>query len=108
MKKFTAVLIALYINIKIVESFGNSGVQHERKLINFLLKNYDKNIRPTYSLEIKFSLHLNQIITLLEQEQTIVLNAFLDHEWIDPRLSWNPKNHGNITLLRINSELLWA
>ena len=48
-----------------------------------MFNNYNKKVRPADTVEIKFSLYLNQIITLMEQEQIIVLNVFLDHEWID-------------------------
>lgn len=83
-------------------------VDSEKYLIDRLLKNYDKRLKPSDSVEIKFALNLNQIITLIEQEQIIVINVFLDHEWFDQRLRWNPVEYKNITLLRINSELLWS
>jgi len=46
-------------------------------------ENYKKSVRPSDTVEIKFSLYLNQIITLIEQEQLIVLSVYLDHEWVD-------------------------
>ena len=56
---------------------------------------------------IKFALNLNQIVTFMEKEQVLVLNVFLDHEWKDERLKWDPEKYENITLLRIDSSLLW-
>ena len=58
-------------------------VDSERDLLDKLFKNYDKKLKPSNSVEIKFSLNLNQIISLIEQEQIIVLNVYIDHEWID-------------------------
>ena len=53
-------------------------------------------------------MHLNQIIQLIEKEQNVLLNVFIDHEWIDQRLSWNPYDFGNISILRISSEQVWT
>ncbi len=83
-------------------------VESEERLTRMLFKNYNQHLRPADTVEIKFSLYLNQIITLIEQEQIIVLNVFLDHEWSDNRLMWDPEEFSNISLLRISSRLLWT
>lgn len=108
MKLYSYLISILILLAKACELTGSKSLNYERKLVNYLFKNYDKNLRPSYYVEINFSLYLNQIITLIEQEQILVLNVFLDHEWVDQRLSWNPEQYGNITLLRINSALLWT
>ena len=82
--------------------------EKEQALINKLFKNYNKKLKPTGTVEVKFALNLNQIVNLIEKEQIIILNVFLDHEWIDNRLRWNPDEHNNITLLRINCEQVWT
>ncbi len=61
----------------------------EQNLIESLFKNYNKYLRPPGTVQVRFALNLNQIIYLLEKEQIIVLNAFIDHEWTDTRLSWS-------------------
>lgn len=83
-------------------------MKSEKQLIDKLLQKYDKNMRPSDTVEIKFSLYLNQIVTLIEQEQIFVINVFLDHEWLDERLKWDPTQHFNVSLLRISSDLLWT
>jgi hypothetical protein len=81
----------------------------EQILIEKLLRNYNYKARPPAKpIEIKFALNLNQIINLLEKDQIIVINAFIDHEWIDNRLKWDPAHHGNLTLVRISGQLLWT
>ena len=98
-------------NRKSIENSSSSSsvrkVELEKKLIDKLLGPYDKRMRPADTVNVKFSLYLNQIITLIEQEQVVVLNAFLDHEWRDNRLEWNPNEYAGISLIRINSEFLW-
>ena len=80
----------------------------EFNLTQSLLKHYNKEMRPSDHVEIKFALNLNQIVTMIEKEQILVLNVFLDHEWVDERLRWSPEDYQNITLLRINSDFLWT
>ena len=103
-------LICFLLNINSIKSKYNETriVESEKELINKLFKDYNKRLRPSDTVEIKFSLYLNQIITLIEQEQIIVLNVFLDHEWNDFRLTWDPNEYSNITLLRIDSDQLWT
>ena len=89
-------------------TLANDKHASELELYKHLFKNYNKETKPSRSVEIKFALNLNQIVTLIEREQILVINVYLDHEWIDERLKWNPTEFGNITLLRIKSEKLWA
>jgi hypothetical protein len=68
----------------------NTGnIDIEQQLIGKLLQNYNKKLRPSGTVEVKFALNINQIIKLEEKDQIFMLNAFLDHEWIDNRLSWS-------------------
>ena len=68
----------------------NAIAEHEKKdiLMDKILLNYDKNIRPSGKIEIKFSLDLNQILKVRSKDQIFELNTVVDHEWIDPRLAW--------------------
>ena len=82
-------------------------IEAENDLKEKLFKKYNKQTRPSDSVGVKFSLYLNQIVDLIEQEQMFIINAYLDHGWVDERLRWDPNEHANITLLRIESHLLW-
>ena len=91
MNNLTAILIILFILKLFIKnantSYNRTGiVESEARLLKSIFNNYNKKLRPADTVEIKFSLYLNQIITLIEQEQIIVLNVFLDHEWIDGRI----------------------
>ncbi len=80
----------------------------EQELLNKLFKNYNKKLKPSGTVEVKFAVNLNQIVNLIEKDQIIVLNVFLDHEWTDNRLKWNPDEHNNISILRVSSDLVWT
>ena len=113
--KIVIVIIIFVFIISSSRSSSNLGmsnehdlVDSERVLLEKLFKNYDKKLKPSIAVEIKFALNLNQIITLIEQEEIIVLNVYIDHEWTDERLVWDPKDYNKITMLRISSDLIWS
>lgn len=92
MYKIIFLLVFCFDTIKCLNKFNvqsnDINIGKEQELIEKLLKNYNKKLRPPGTLNVKFSLNLNQIINLIEKDQIIVLNAFIDHQWIDKRLSW--------------------
>jgi hypothetical protein len=90
-----------------INKWKRKHVEAENNLFEKLLNNYNKHNRPSDTVQIKFSLYLNQIVDLDEQQQIITINAYLDHSWNDERLSWLPNEYENIKLLRIDSTQLW-
>ena len=99
-------ILTLCLNVQMY--YVQEFIEVERFLTSKIFNGYDKKLRPADKVEIKFSLYLNQIISLIGQEQVLVINCFLDHEWTDERLQWDPLEYNNITLLRISSELVWT
>ena len=87
---------------------ATDSYKFEEVLYISLLKNYDKTMRPPNSIQIEFAFNLIQVINLVEKEQIALLNAFIDHSWIDSRLKWKPDEFGNLTALRINVGDLWT
>lgn len=81
--------------------------KHEQKLIDYLFTDYNTQQKPSGTVHVSFALNLNSIVNVLEKDQIFMLNAFVDHEWTDKRLSWDPEDYDNITLLRINGVKLW-
>ncbi len=61
----------------------------EQELIAKLLSTYSKTQKPIGSIQLKFALNLNQIVTIKAKDQIYTLNVFLDHAWTDKRLSWS-------------------
>ncbi len=112
-KKITLLIGYFYI-VNILNINSSNGLSHlnsgekEQALIHKLLKNYSKKQKPAGTVEVKFALNLNQIVSVKAKDQVFMLNVFLDHEWVDSRLSWEPEENGNITILRISSEYLWT
>ncbi|XP_066477669.1 acetylcholine receptor subunit delta [Tiliqua scincoides] len=92
---------------------GTLGVNMEEKLINYLFKEkgYNKDLRPVASknksVAISLALTLSNLISLKEVDETLTTNVWIEHGWIDPRLQWNKSDFGNISVLRLPSDMLW-
>ena len=117
-KKCSSILVLMYTLLILVTNIeaeiggqmplSAKNVGKEQELIKKLLKNYSKKQKPSGTVQIKFALNLNQVVNVRAKDQIFTLNVFVDHEWIDPRLSWDPNENGNVTVLRISSEYLWT
>jgi hypothetical protein len=55
----------------------------ETKLIRMLLneKDYLKKVRPSHTVIVDIRLVFNQIVSMVEKEQIIVTNCFVDQKW---------------------------
>lgn len=69
-------------------SLSEKNIDKEQQLIKKLLKPYSKKQKPHGTIQIKFALNLNQVVTVKAKDQIFTLNVFLDHEWTDNRLIW--------------------
>ncbi|CAF1132692.1 unnamed protein product [Rotaria sordida] len=83
--------------------------EEETRLIRTLLNEskYLKKVRPSKEVIVDIRFIFNQIISMVEKEQIIVTNCFVDQKWKDPRLVWNPINFNNITWIRIPATSVW-
>ncbi|MBW01579.1 Acetylcholine receptor subunit gamma, partial [Eschrichtius robustus] len=76
---------------------GSWGLNEEERLIRHLFeeKQYDKELRPTAhkeeTVEVTLALTLSNLISL---------------GWTDSRLKWDAKDFGNISVLRLPSDML--
>ncbi|UJR27280.1 hypothetical protein I4U23_008575 [Adineta vaga] len=80
-----------------------------RVLLNPIL--YDKSVRParthTDVTNISFDLSLAQLIDVDEKNQIITTNQWLTMTWLDPKLTWNPSEWDNVSLLHIKYDKVW-
>ncbi|XP_007125086.2 acetylcholine receptor subunit delta [Physeter macrocephalus] len=92
---------------------GSWGLNEEERLIRHLFeeKLYDKELRPTAhkeeTVEVTLALTLSNLISLKEVEETLTTNVWIEHGWTDSRLKWNAKDFGNISVLRLPSDMVW-
>ena len=92
-------------------SAQRAGPAERLKKKLFETNNYNSNIRPqknhTEPVLVKFRPILNEIINVNEVAQKIDIKFWFHHEWIDERLSWDPKDYGNVATLHVPQDYLW-
>merc|ERR1719206_530540 len=72
---------------------------------------YDREVRPVYNASkpvvVRVGITLTQIFDMDEKNQVLTTNIWLDQEWKDELLTWNPKDFNGITKLLVPCEKLW-
>ncbi|PVD19805.1 hypothetical protein C0Q70_20296 [Pomacea canaliculata] len=83
----------------------------EQRLLNYIMRGYEKSVRPVRNAStpvvIRMGLTLTQIFDMDEKDQVLVTNVWLDQEWVDEFLVWDPMDFNNITMLRIPCHKIW-
>uniref|UniRef100_A0A5S6QRJ0 Neurotransmitter-gated ion-channel ligand-binding domain-containing protein n=1 Tax=Trichuris muris TaxID=70415 RepID=A0A5S6QRJ0_TRIMR len=84
----------------------------QMQLFEDLLYDYNKIPRPVRNasdlLTIKFGAALIRIIDVDEKNQMLTTNLWLDMQWNDSKLVWDPETYGGIKKVHIPAELLWT
>uniref|UniRef100_A0A7E4UXN2 Neurotransmitter-gated ion-channel ligand-binding domain-containing protein n=1 Tax=Panagrellus redivivus TaxID=6233 RepID=A0A7E4UXN2_PANRE len=88
---------------------GHKGF--EAQLYEDLLYDYNKIPRPvknsTDVLMVHVGASLIRIIDVDEKNQVLTTNLWLEMQWVDSKLTWNPRKYGGITALHIPSDMIW-
>ncbi|XP_039732107.1 neuronal acetylcholine receptor subunit alpha-2 isoform X1 [Pteropus medius] len=85
--------------------------QAEDRLFKHLFRGYNRWARPVPNTSdvviVRFGLSIAQLIDVDEKNQMMTTNVWLKQEWSDHKLHWNPADFGNVTSLRVPSEMIW-
>ncbi|RCN32674.1 Neurotransmitter-gated ion-channel ligand binding domain protein [Ancylostoma caninum] len=85
--------------------------RYAEQLYEDLLYYYNKNVRPvknaSESIKVKFGASLIRIIDVDEVNQVLTTNLWLEMQWFDYKLSWDPARWGGIRKLHIPSDQIW-
>ncbi|KAK6763213.1 hypothetical protein RB195_023794 [Necator americanus] len=85
--------------------------RYAEQLYEDLLYYYNKNVRPvknaSESIKVKFGASLIRIIDVDEVNQVLTTNLWLEMQWFDYKLSWDPIRWGGIRKLHIPSDQIW-
>ncbi|XP_072026162.1 neuronal acetylcholine receptor subunit alpha-6-like [Amphiura filiformis] len=103
-----AVVLLLFAGFYAVAVLGQSPHQ---KLVKNLLDGYDRVTPPSTggnATVIDFTVNINQIQTVNEQENSISLNTWIKMLYVDNRLSWDPANYSGIAKVRIPYQQIWV
>merc|ERR1719341_2606015 len=73
-----------------------------KRLYENLLANYDRLIRPVANSSDRLTVHmrlkLSQVIGVDMRRQILTTNVWVEQEWADYKLSWNPADYGGLNL----------
>lgn len=82
-----------------------------KRLYDDLLSHYNRLIRPVSNnsqvVTVGLGLHLTQLIDLDLKNQILTTNVWVEHEWIDAKLTWDPEEYGGVRELMVPSEHIW-
>uniref|UniRef100_A0A8C6HGQ8 Cholinergic receptor nicotinic alpha 2 subunit n=1 Tax=Mus spicilegus TaxID=10103 RepID=A0A8C6HGQ8_MUSSI len=88
-----------------------SHTHAEDRLFKHLFGGYNRWARPVPNTSdvviVRFGLSIAQLIDVDEKNQMMTTNVWLKQEWNDYKLRWDPAEFGNITSLRVPSEMIW-
>ncbi|XP_006866812.1 PREDICTED: acetylcholine receptor subunit delta isoform X2 [Chrysochloris asiatica] len=87
--------LGLLVTLGVCSSWS---LNEEERLIRYLFKEkaYNKELRPVAHVEESVNISL-----------TLTLSNLISLGWTDSRLQWNAEEFGNISVLRLPSDMLW-
>jgi len=100
----------LIIFTTIMVCYGNHDA---KRLFDDLLRkgNYNKLVRPVSNhsekLTVRLGLKFTQLIDVDEVNEVITTNMWVQHEWEDNSLKWNPVEYGGVTNIYVPADMLW-
>ncbi|CAH1795983.1 unnamed protein product [Owenia fusiformis] len=93
------------------EDVPEKRIPDEQRLLSKLLGNYNTAARPVYNashpITVLFGLTFVQIHQMDEVNQVLTTNVWLEQEWNDERLRWDPADYNGLVTIRIPCELIW-
>lgn len=82
-----------------------------KRLYDDLLSNYNKLVRPVVNvsdaLTVHIKLKLSQLIDVNLKNQIMTTNLWVEQSWYDYKLTWDPRDYGNVDILHVPSDHIW-
>ncbi|KAM3721114.1 Neuronal acetylcholine receptor [Dirofilaria immitis] len=83
----------------------------EQHLLRYLLNHYEKAVRPVKNASntviVMMGMTITNIFDMDEKNQVLTINVWLDQEWKDELLVWDPKEFDGIESIRVPCDLIW-
>ena len=83
----------------------------ERLLLDHLMENHDRRIRPAANtsqpIQVSFGIEITQLIKILNHEQMLVLNVWVNQQWKNELMKWNSSEWGGVTHLFVEPTDVW-
>ncbi|OWA51487.1 Acetylcholine receptor subunit alpha-L1 [Hypsibius exemplaris] len=83
----------------------------EQRLLYHIMRHYDKNVRPVHAaastVSVRLRITLTHIFDLDERNQVLTTMIWLNQEWQDELLTWNPADFSGLRALIIPCQSIW-
>ncbi|KAF8777583.1 acetylcholine receptor subunit alpha-like 1 [Argiope bruennichi] len=103
-------LLVLAFLLACKEARGDSNADAKR-LYDDLINGYNALIRPVGNnsdrLTVKMGLKLSQLIDVNIKNQIMTTNVWVEQEWNDYKLRWEPDEYGGVSKLHVPAEQIW-
>ncbi|KAF6113187.1 cholinergic receptor nicotinic gamma subunit [Phyllostomus discolor] len=90
---------------------GAQGRNQEERLLADLMRSYNPHLRPaerdTDVVNVSLKLTLTNLISLNEREEALTTNVWIEMQWCDYRLRWDPQDYEGLWVLRVPSTMVW-
>ncbi|XP_007940020.1 acetylcholine receptor subunit gamma [Orycteropus afer afer] len=90
---------------------GAQGRNQEERLLADLMRNYNPHLRPAEDeadvVNVSLKLTLTNLISLNEREEALTTNVWIEMQWCDYRLRWDPRDYEGLWVLRVPSTMVW-
>jgi len=110
--KVSWLVAGLLVALLLADSISPSNAdQDAKRLYEDLLTDYNRLIRPVGNnsdkLTVKLGLKLSQLIDVNLKNQIMTTNMWVEQEWMDYKLKWDPNDYGGVKTLHVPSENIW-
>ncbi|KAK0408386.1 hypothetical protein QR680_003923 [Steinernema hermaphroditum] len=106
MNAFTSTILGILLLSSAVEAS-----RYADQLYEDLLYYYNKNVRPvknaSEAVQVKFGASIIRIIDVDEVNQVLTTNLWLEMQWYDYKLTWDPSKWNGIKKLHVPSDQIW-
>jgi len=82
------------------------NVEGRTRLLKELFEGYNKKVNPD-SIKLRFGVNLIDF-SVCEEREVLESSLWLKYVWDDPRLTWEPKEFGGATVIRLDPEEIWT
>ncbi|KAM9735998.1 acetylcholine receptor subunit gamma isoform 2-T2 [Dama dama] len=90
---------------------GAETRNQEERLLGDLMQGYNPHLRPAEHdldvVNVSLKLTLTNLISLNEREEALTTNVWIEMQWCDYRLRWDPQDYGGLWVLRVPSTMVW-
>ncbi|KAM6453236.1 acetylcholine receptor subunit beta isoform 1-T1 [Liasis olivaceus] len=90
---------------------GAGASEIEGRLRQRLFQNYSRTVLPVRRVSgkvpVRVGISLSQLISLNEKDEELTIKVYMDQEWIDYRLTWDPAEFEGVTSIRLSAEEVW-